>query len=248
MKNSNGFGIVGIILVITVVSVAGIAGWRIYLANNKNEDNSISTAKQIEPSKQNQKQTTEEPTETTEKPIPSTEWVEYRNDEYGFSFSYPSSWGSVVVGEASYGSEERAGPRRSLTFTTCSDCKPDSLLPIGSSTPEIALNSKDFGGIGSSRPFAVEAGYKKINDSTYAVYKYSNTEEITDKNTLEVSLINDVLFYRIHDSFHEIYTTYAVANINGGQYTGVGFIIHDNVGETTNSETLRSIIKTFKNI
>lgn len=240
VREQKGFGVVAVVVIVVVVLLVGLIGWRLYTASQNPTTSNTDVA---EP----QKQETASEQETTKRILPEG-WVEYANSDFGFSFAYPSAWGDVQVGDVDYGSEQQAGPRRMVVFTSCDGCEPGKLIPMGSSNPEIAINSRDFGGIGTSRPLALESGYKKNDDGSYTVYRHANTETVYSAgNTLEISLINDVLFVRQNDNFHNFDTTRAIANIaNGGKYSAVAFIIHDAVGATVNAELLRSIIETYR--
>lgn len=48
-----------------------------------------------------------------------SDWLTYTNDDYGFSFQYPSNWGAVQVNKLDYSDDERSyfsGQAISLTF------------------------------------------------------------------------------------------------------------------------------------
>lgn len=222
-RYKRGFSTIEIAIVMIVIVLMGVVGWRAYVSM-QSSDSSDSTTSQHD-----------------EAEIPEG-WVRYENSEYGFSFAYPVEWGDAWVGEISYGSEKKAGPHRSIYFADCEDCDPSTDNPI----PLIGITAKDFGGIGISRPLATAAGYARNSDGSFNIDKKVYAKD----DTSELALINEVLFVRYSDApWHDADFTIAVANLpNGGEYSGISFVASDNVGETENSDVLRSIVETYEAI
>jgi len=167
-------------------------------------------------------------------------WTQYKNTDYGFSFAYPIGWGDVYLGDVHYGTEEQAGPRQEIYFSSFGG---DNMQkPLIKDQPEIAISSLDFGGIGTGRPLAVGAGYKMVSDG-YVVTGLSNEWTLSEDNTLALEIVNGGLFFVRNDELHQVDTTKVIFNINDNSYSGLSFIIHDEVGQTANLEILRSIAK-----
>lgn len=167
-------------------------------------------------------------------------WSHYENKELGFSFSYPSEWGEVELGEVHYGSEGKFGPRQVLEFSACGDCQWNTRV-----MPRIAVNSADFGGIGTGMPIPTESGYRELSEGKYEVeVGKGGSFVVSNDGSLELSVVNNALFYRGLDQLHGLETTRVIFNLNDDIYSGLSFIVHDQVGETKNSELLKTIVET----
>jgi hypothetical protein len=109
--NSKGFSHLEVLLIIVVLALVGGAGYYVLKQNNKHQN-----------STSNQPSTTQ--TQTNSNTQTATQLKEYKNDEYGFSFQYPSDWnlsvdlkdigrgmneGDVVV-TSPYGTKVHFGP------------------------------------------------------------------------------------------------------------------------------------------
>ncbi len=86
-RNEKGFSAVEIILVLLVVGLIGVVGFMVYKNHNKTTNSTTSTSS-------SSPTTTQKTTSNTQLTIPS-DWTWYENNDLGFKFAYPSSWGKA---------------------------------------------------------------------------------------------------------------------------------------------------------
>ena len=89
--NTKGFGIVEGLLILVIVGLIGGAGYYVYKAQQNTNETLDNTGNSEIAAQKKQKK-------TEEKQIPEG-FVEYKNEELGFSFVYPEEWGEVLLKE-----------------------------------------------------------------------------------------------------------------------------------------------------
>lgn len=229
--------------------LVGFVGWRVHSSIRGYADNDQTSISSDQESTSPKRLDSSTDAISNDAPVHDAHpagWVTYKNEEYGFRFDYPSVWGEVQVSEVFYGSEVVAGPARLIKFSGCNGCDPPEAFPLGL-PPNIGVASRDFGGVGTSRPTPTWGGYTKNNDGTYTLHSRQPRELSPSPGLLEVSETNDMLFVREAASeLHNVDVSYLVVNLsNAGTYTGLTFIVDDKVGETRNAELLKAIAKTI---
>jgi prepilin-type N-terminal cleavage/methylation domain-containing protein len=86
-SNQKGFSLPEILIALVVVGLLGVIGWLVYdQQNNKTNEQHSVVQKSAEKKTDNS---------TSTEAIPDG-FTRYQNKEFGFSFNYPSEWGSVV--------------------------------------------------------------------------------------------------------------------------------------------------------
>lgn len=121
--NQKGFSVVEILIVIVVVGLIGTVGWFVY-GSQKNRTSNVSTNTQTNQEPSNQENVL-------------SEFIEYENEEFGFEFSYPKSWGEDVAIEPSY-IKSKSGKAYSIVIGS------NDKLVAGFKTKDwVALDSND---------------------------------------------------------------------------------------------------------
>lgn len=90
--NQNGFGLVEGLLIAVIVLLLGFGGYYVW---NENQEEDMTSSSQ-ESTKDNSMQSGDSQPEQAD--ATPEGWTNYENSQYGFSFSYPEEWGSVIDG------------------------------------------------------------------------------------------------------------------------------------------------------
>lgn len=230
----NGFSLIEGLLILLVVSILGFAGYYVYTTQSEKDDptaaDSTTNIDSTEPATKDEN--------LSELVIPEG-WVTFANASPKYSFAYPKEWGEVVANEPGYGSEKKAGLKQAFSFSA----KDNSVL--------FALNSKDFGGIGSGQALPKYSGFEK-NAEGYSVYTYDNQSELVKTQVdgfLEVNgglLLRDRQRYETMDGVVGSDIAHVVFNIDHSDYDSLNFMAVDNIGEKFNEAILIELAKTVK--
>lgn len=99
-QNQKGFSVIEILIVIVVVGLIGTVGWLVYdRQKSKNSE---------------QPKTTQ--VEETKKEPETSKLSDYKSDELGLSFSYPTEWGTANIADGPL-SKYQSGKYRQLSFS-----------------------------------------------------------------------------------------------------------------------------------
>lgn len=181
-----------------------------------------------------------------------TNWIDYENSEFGFTFSYPKEFGKVkvtsTIGEGCH-TESQARVIKFMFYQKEEDCTKGQGWTCGN-VIEIEATAPDFSGYGNDRQNAYSAGYIKKSDGSVS-YKL-----LTQKLLEDIPEYRNPIFFKgintegIIDSFLDgMYNKNIVKiifNLKHQEITGIGFMTMDEIGETKNAEILKSIAKTFR--
>ncbi len=181
-----------------------------------------------------------------------TDWIDYENSEFGFAFSYPKEFGKVkvtsTIGEGCH-TESQARVIKFMFYQKEEDCTNGHGWTCGN-VIEIEAAAPDFSGYGNDRQDAYSAGFIKNKDGSVS-YKL-----ITQKLLEDIPEYRNPIFFKgintegIIDSFLDgMYNkniTKIIFNLKHQEITGIGFMTMDEIGETKNTEVLKSIATTFR--
>lgn len=188
--NQKGFSVVEILIVIVVVGLLGAVGWFVYDRQK---------SKTSEQPKTTQVEETKKETETPK-------LSEYKNDELGFSLSYPTEWGTTTFAEGPLLKFQR-GKYKQLSFSKVTNVDVNFVTGAYSS-PLDACGYDDPVQNAQHAQNANQAsliGWEQNNIKRYmtrqgfsgpTVYKQSKTAGDTGPGYTEISKSDKVLIYK----------------------------------------------------
>lgn len=89
-NNTKGFSAVESILLLVILGLIGFVGWYVWKSGQ-------STNKSLDNSQQNLNNLAKQSNTATQSTEIPEGWKEYKNEEFGFAFSYPADWGEIEV-------------------------------------------------------------------------------------------------------------------------------------------------------
>jgi len=206
-----------VLLVVVVLGGIGFAGWKVYDSKKTKQSAQTTNANQ----KEEQKSTISE------------DWIEYKNEEYGFSFAYPKGWGRAVFYEQHHNIENSdEGWQAYFDFV-------DGTV---NRTIHIKLFSDD-GYSNSDAPKVFTKGYKLQQSGVYSVYN----EEIVQKAVVKKATNIEYVLVTAKDldpylEGEDEGPTYAGVNLTKNpRYKGIQISTQD-----ARTSTLLQILDTFK--
>ena len=185
MTKLNNRGAIDHMLIIAIIAVLAVGGFVFYRVSGAESnitdtvsdtvsnttdtmsDTVTETVDTVTDEIESEDEVEEETAEETETSNIPEGWIEYTNQDIGFSFAYPEEWGEVELGEPRTGTESPAegGLRQAISF----DCDETCDLGLDSGIPEGALNSRDFSGVGTGRPLALASGWDLDEEGSYCL-------------------------------------------------------------------------------
>lgn len=228
-SNQKGIGVVEVLIVMVVMGLTCSAAWLVYDRQKSNTDSKQTNSSPVQPVNKDE-DTPRQEAKAGEISAAPSDWITYQNDDFGFSFDYPSEYGKVTV-DSSYGSENQNALLHTFYFEkVCPVCNTDNPFSVDMASDgivEIGATTAKFGGIGTGRPYASSAGF-------------------SGEGNFQANGTNGLLKTTTDDWHKKVKTTIEFNLTRSSNATGIMFMTHDEPGETTNAQNLIKIAETFK--